>query len=184
MPAKPKLNMTSDINIDLLEYIKNNQKPKRVQSEEQRAKSIEALKKAREAKVAKKRPVEVKPEVKLEVKPEVTPEIKTEPIKEVKPDDANLKSPKSDFLPEKKGSNDFSSDNKEILKGIYELLKAQQQPKETPKPASDKPKEVIKTPHTKAFETDTPKPTPIPTPAFIPTPPKPTIMSNYRKPMW
>jgi hypothetical protein len=174
MSAKPKLKMTEDINIDLMEYIKMNQKTKqkRVQSEEQRAKSIEALKKAREAKIAKKRQpvIDDKPKVeepKVEVKAE-TPKV-----------EAKVEAPKA-----------MSSDmNSELLKGIYDLLKSQQELKKEPA-QTPKPVQVAQPPTQKPAQVaQPPKPTPAqaPKPAPVIQPPKPvqvSVISNYRKPLW
>jgi hypothetical protein len=99
----PKI--TEDINIDLMEYIKQNQKQKtkRTLSEEDKKRRSELLKKAREVRAQNKllKTENTKTEHIKEVKIEP---VKVEPIKEQAPKDMNS----------------------ELLKGIYELLKSQQ----------------------------------------------------------
>ena len=165
MPPTGQPKMSEGINIDLMEYLEMNQKPKREQTEEQKAQSIEALnqkpkrkqtekqmaqsiealKKAREAKVAKKRQQEV---------------TKTQEVKAPTAQPDMVKDVKVEVKPEAKQTDN----NSEILKGIYDLLKAQQQPKPEIKPpfvAPQEKKEVKPASQTVAPAPIVPAPKPI-----------------------
>jgi hypothetical protein len=184
----PKI--TEDINIDLMEYIKQNQKQKtkRTLSEEDKKRRSELLKKAREVRAQNKllKTENTKTEHIKEVKIEP---VKVEPIKEQAPKDMNS----------------------ELLKGIYELLKSQQaKPTATPQAKPTATPQAKPTPTPQAKPTATPqeirlqqiqqaKPQPTPQqPKPQPTPqqPKPApvpqieqapqfrAVSTFKRPIW